>query len=461
MKNEKQALLLRAVDALTEVQNLYPKGPIPLIAQFGRAYYAELWDSVRDDLPDGLDDDLLVLDQVFSLLETLDPAMQSDSNEAYYNETTRKLADEVRLLRKSNSHLLRVLNRFLKPNRELQKEPKLYFRHAFNRIRATTVRLLDQANPGDSAFVDWIIELPAIPLTRGTATIGLFGPTSCGKTTLIRRLITHWSKGMYASYLPATPKAHTTCIPTVIDFDLNTNLARWSLNTVSTIRSGILPRVEVDEEARIYIENKITSTSETSTGFLQFIFPTNVEKRVRLIDLPGTHGFAGGDWGKRAKTLALGLDAIIIPADRRYFSLDTSDCVFAGLENFPVGRQGIALRYVPPKIAKTKTPSWYKAQRVSQAIRSRITGTSDLNVHPKTFNNRFSAMPLFEFAKDSESEDSINDLALWILATNPKRHRPPSYLDIERYKSNGNIKSEIVDGLLANVGVLRALRACL
>jgi len=455
-----EEMLEYVIRNLSILRERYPGGLVEVLSRIGESYYFDPWDARRDDLAGGYEDDLLVALHIFLGIVHGNPEVQKAENARIsdfdsanlenYHKTYIKLGEKYPELKK-------LADRYLAFSKENADDPDDYVERTYNSLLKVGKRLLNSLRTNFGGYLEWLVRSPALPLDKKTPCIGLFGPTSAGKTTLARRIVTAISCPRYSQYLPTHAGSHTTRIPAVIDFATGISGGKWMVMTNRERTGGTLPEKNSNGFISDLKAKVVAPDEEPFSGYFRLILPTSLGYSLRLIDLPGTHGYDPGPWAMRAKVISSGLDAVIVPGDRRYCKPETIEIVDGCLRSFPRKRVCMTLRYVHES-ASPASLKWYKHDRLGHNLQLKHK-TRDMAFR-KRYLRSLKAMPIFSFSKEEEVHDEMSGLMEWIAHIRPKRDRPPDYHTLEKIQNIHRGKEVKVKQLLACIGIMRALESC-
>lgn len=384
------------------------------IARVARAYLSDPWDAIPDELPRGLDDDLVVISIAAEHAGIPIPAVAGAA---------------LAQIRARERHLASTMKVALDPTADPAVRVPQLLRGAI---------ALGQKLGWSERDIESIGVAPPTPATPAP-TVCVYGRTSAGKTTLLSRIIRHASPagGALADGLRISPGAHTTRAPLVVDLVQRGGLAELSWGGPSGEgRSSCA----LDEPHGLWIPD------EASWGHVEI---PGSSTALRLLDLPGTHGHRSGPWGWYGRHGLAAADGIVLPMDRRYFRREEMDDVRAAVEETPARALAITLRQVADAEV---IPSQFLEEKV---LASRDFGTDG--------EERLRAMPVFEISRRTDASDDIGRLVAWLADLKPVAGKR-TYGELRRLAAidvgtTTGEKSSTARQLLAVLGAIRAWRA--
>lgn len=384
------------------------------VLSVARAYLADPWDAIPDDLPNGLDDDLLVLGVAAREVGLPLPA---------------ELEARLRDIARRESGLARRATSILRRNADLEAAV------ASLRADATTVGAKLGWSERD---VDGATVAPPAPSTDAL-TVVVYGRTSCGKTTLVCRLIRELAPAAerVANLLRTSPGAHTTRAPLVLDFVAGPSemALRWGGAHGAGRHTEPLSRLSGE-------------WFPDDAAWAHVVLPGS-SRRLRLVDLPGTHGHGAGAWSFSAQHGLLHADAVVLPMDRRQFRAEELSSLREALAVEPERHLALALRRGPER--------GDGAAFVERRILDHAFKPDEIK--------RIRAMPVFEIARRPDWDDEATSLVAWLASLGPNRDkrtydtlRAAAQLDVEGKPPTRARKAR---DLMMLLGLMRAIRAAM
>ena len=290
-------------------------------------------------------------------------------------------------------------------------------------LRARVQELVDhQAGERD---VDWLSLSPPKLLDRSVATIGLYGRTSAGKTTLVRRLLGHlapeWSR--LAAHMATDPAAHTTKVPVILEFHPMAS-SWWNAAGPDGRHGGA---IDVTSGA-LGNEEALTRVLRTSTpdeyAWCQLTLSSRAGVPVRFVDMPGTHGDSAGAWGTAARVMARRLDAYVLPMDHRDFRSEELRDLVTALTAHPRRPIALAMRLAPgdPYALRRR----YLSERIWPALEAHDERLARILCTPE-LRRRVNDLAFFFVGREpGRPDDQLSELAQWALqlAEEVGRSRP-------------------------------------
>lgn len=407
-------------EALTTAEGVVPR----LIARVAAAYRNDPWDAIRDSRPGGLEDDLVVLAEA---ARRAGVAPRDDLRDAL---------DVAHLLsvRPWISAALRIA--FAPPEGALDA----HRRERVTELSSALAICLDQLGFDGQRSAEWLAVAPATAEPAPGPTVGLYGRTSSGKTTLMRRVLERLAP-RYANlleHLRSDSRAHTTRIPFVFDFRPELAGYYWSGSAPGLDLRGALRPGEVENEADL-VEHFVADGGPVA-GWVVLTLPSDGGRPLRLVDMPGTHGFLSGPWGRISESLGEGFDALVLPMDRRFFRSEERANLESALSLDPPRGVAVTLRWVDPT-AGAMSPERFLSERIAQGMEGSPVA------------ERAGRIVVFEIARTADSEDQIGDLVEWVLARPRVARRSATYDEIEERALDGEPAALEA---LAYLGLLRA-----
>lgn len=287
---------------------------------------------------------------------------------------------------------------------------------------STATALTTVWNEIDIRDVHWMTHAPLALQDDDTPSVGFYGRTSAGKTTLVRRVLTALSPAgeAIAALLPTDPRAHTTRMPVLFDLDPALGSVLWEAWGYGGLVRGRLDDLTATRDSRL--RELLLGREFPGTAYVHLRLPaTSAACRtpLRVIDLPGTQGFATGPWADRADGLYAGLDALVLPMDRRFFRREEQRDllhVLTARHDIPVA---LAVRAAPATAAELGIEN-FRVTRLRPALlaaRPEGWGVDELN-------ERLGRLPIHVLGRrDGAEGDGLAGLVEWLLRRKSSRRR--------------------------------------
>ena len=420
------------------------------LARVGLAYRHEPWDGLEDERPGGLDDDLVVLATVARRCITALGQLglwSEDTLPAGQRRAVQGAFDLAVSVERRYPDIADCASRHLAvgPGRPFEEQAEA----GVARLRDELAQRLDEAGIDGGRWADWLAVVPPAP--RGERrVIGLFGRTSAGKTTLLRRLLVEAAPGWrpLADLLGISPRAHTTRVPLVLDLEAGDTEAWWCATGPGGNRGGTFRGDPGQAKGWRELESLLAGASAGQRyGWIRLTVPTRLERPMRLVDLPGTHGFAPGPWRHVPQRLIDGMDALVLPMDRRQFRREEKADCLAVLRAAPSRPVALSLRAAPLGAAVLAAED-FRDRRLAQVLADEPEAVA-----------RLATVPVFEVSRHDGAGDGAAALLRWCTDVPALAPAPPDYEALQRAAwDEGDAAARAV---LARLGLLRAWMSCL
>jgi len=230
--------------------------------------------------------------------------------------------------------------------------------------------------------------------------------------------------------LPATPEAHLTKIPVVIDLVPGGRSAHWLAVGAGMMERGNLDGTDGDLSSRSKLTQYITGTAATNARYVQLVLPSSRAAGVRIVDVPGTYGHSPGPWTRIPHILIQGADGIIVPVDLRYLHHKEVEHDL---------RQAVKLRRARPlAVAVHAAPRLVSDENFQKDVREMIWPLlSRARAHEMGKVPSVETAVVLRVARSARGlPDDIERLWNWMLAVNPGTAGAPSYEDLVRAAEN-------------------------
>lgn len=453
---EKRTITSELESWLKDFRRESPESDYSFYSLFASCYFHETWDAIRDDLADGYEDDWLILYHTCSVLfKTLNPK-QNKNQKDLVGRFTKIIApmdsrhEASSFIKGHSGFIVDWAKRLI-----VYPKPKDMKRHVseFTRIaRGALTKYLKGLDriPGSSR--KYLVQSPSSE-AQVDRIIGLAGRTSCGKTTLLCRIIANLSRDYewITRFLSTSVSAHTTKIPLIVDFHTGAE-AFWESEGLQGRNKGALLPDNKDS-----IHESIRRANEYSGFWFRFAIPSN--QRLRVLDLPGVRGFESGPWANRARILSANVDGLILPMDRRFIREEERESIIETAISYPYTRFALALWRIPENHPLRDRKVFFK-----EKILPWLDGELDElgKARARLLKTRILRTKLFSIAKTADTSDESEELINWLsnVRTRNINQRNPSYMDIEdlAYSDNPDIRNRAIKALVL-IGILRALNS--
>jgi len=417
---------------------------------FASCYLHDSTDAVHDDLPGGYEDDFYVLHFVADRINLQQCNTETTRVKPFSRSKDQRAEASERPehgLGANRDYLLEWLDRLI-----VLTSPKNLDIHlkSFEGIaKGVLTRYLRKVLPGSEYHS--LVHHPSV-MDTDAPLIGLFGRTSCGKTTLMRRMIQELSPAYtwVGDLLETTVEAHTTKIPFIIDFH-KSSTAAWYYEGLEGRHDG-----KLNGKRRSRIRN-ICQNANAQSGFW-FLIQLPAEHNLRVFDLPGLYGFESGPWAERASAVASRLDALVLPMDRRQVREEEKQTLVEALLHYPHTRCALSLWKVPDtselasrrKFLEEKIYSWLP-------LSANVVGNDSCRL----LWNRIQRMKMYSISKHTSGKDDMGSLIEWLFSIRPWKQRTSKkcYDDLHKLAQEVDSKKAVIAGRsLILIGILRALK---
>ncbi len=324
------------------------------------------------------------------------------------------------------------------------------------RLRRSLADGLKRLRLGGNRWIDWLCYLPPLEEIDPVPVVALFGRTSSGKTTLAARLLRALSPeyARIAGLLSVSSAAHTTTSPLILDFQAHCSFPRWRAVGPAVNEAGGLSRGEEIRSADGRLAELIVQGSRLGVAWIHVVLPGLASQALRIADLPGTHGYLPGPWGRVASNLLCGADAVLLPMDRRQFRDEEAGDLLdvANLERSP--RIALSLRWVPKGIGASQ-------EAFRERMLDAIARAQDLDRRARPLR-RIATMPILEITGRENVSDDLRALIKWLMSVKVIRPRPVTYQSLVRLTSgrpsgrSAKERRKTARSALAALGLLRA-----
>jgi len=427
------------------------------------AYLNEPWDAISDARSAGLEDDLVVLGHVASVVVEMNSADETGES---MGRVRNALKDAFKKRRRypELGHILEVSLSGWTECVDFRR----YSEKAVARLREVVVQNLNSLGWDGEKWVDWLAATPPAFNDSNCTTVALFGRTSSGKTTLARRFVAELAtnRSRLSELLATCPRSHTTRIPLVLDFRPDEGTAWWQAAGPSLNSGGIVAHdasVVGNEEVLRRCSGR---SADSGAAWLAISVPAPSSDNLRILDLPGTQGFAAGPWHRTGEHLLAGSDAAILPMDRRFFRDEEFTDLVTVLQALPARHVALALYWVDPALNPT-TPDRFLSERIGQALApgSARGGLSDEELD--RICGMLDELSVFTVAATPGEQDDFPALLSWCANGEHWNPGPLTYAQLEtraqwQISYGTSVPVDVRQARLAMVslGLLRAWMAC-
>lgn len=421
---------------------------------FASCYLHDSTDAFHDDLPRGYEDDFFVLRHVsnrigLSLCHAGKKQSRQHSDRRLLSGGDLRGKTSVRSehgLGENRDYMLEWLDRLIVPTSP--ENLNCHLKRFEGLAKGVLTRYLTKVLPGGETQL--FVHHPSVAQTEAPL-LGLFGRTSCGKTTLVRRLIQELSPAFawVADLLEVTVEAHTTKIPFIIDF-LEKGTASWCYEGLEGRLEGDLSR---NENSHL---GDICRTANSRSGFW-FLIRLPAELSLRVFDLPGLFGFESGPWAERASAVASRLDAVVMPMDRRQVRAEEKATLVETIQHYPHTRCALSLWEVPDESELASRKLFLEEKIYPWLPLHGQVPNIELN---RLIRNRIQRMSIFNISKHYSGKDDMKRLIGWLAGIRPWRERTAvaCYDDLLELARNASPRRATIAGRsLVLIGILRAL----
>lgn len=326
-------------------------------------------------------------------------------------------------------------------------------------IRTSVSHQLKRLGFGKEQWVDWLSVALPMPHDTDGLTVELFGRTSSGKTTVVRRLVEHlcpeWN--LLVAKLAESPSAHTTRIPVILDLGPTAEHGWWFGSGSDRNVGGYIRPAPLQISHRDDFEAALAKGHEKTFRWVRFILPSKLAKKpIRVVDLPGTHGFDSGAWARKSLSWLFGADAIVLPVDRRYFRCEERTDLWHAMRWIPVHNIAFAVRWVSPE-ASRMTCSEFVDSRVLQAMEPNFPEVTKGKNGTGALLRLLRQIKTFEVSRRTDSNrDEIPQLAEWILSQTNSPSKKPTHSMLSALASGG--AAHMKEKYHGSAGILEAAR---